>query len=321
MRHDLFSFAFACFLPFVSAQWGGHYWNHPSRTWGYPPPSVAPASLTFTATQQPQAPYQSEAYPEPTQTEGEGPQTDRTGGGNTPTTNQPSEPTGAGSPSATGSSPSSESSTPASPNGNPDNTPAKGVIYDSVTSSRAVSLAPAWACNWDSSPGVSNPPFEYVPQMWGPGHTLSDLSSSDYVLFYNEPDECQSGAGGSCVSQTDTVQQFTSTFVPAASGKKVSTPCVTNGGASFLQAFLGSVGGSAVQVLCFHWYGSDLGSLQSAVQTFKQIQQQYNIPEIWISEMGVNGNPTDISQYTQYLDGAVTRYAYNLNNLGSGGSL
>lgn len=321
MRHVLFSFAFSCFLPLTLAQWGGHYWNHPSRTWGYPPPSLAPAPFTTSATQQPQGPYQSEGYPEPSQTEGEEPQTYPTGGGNPTATNQPGEPTEAGFPSATGSSPSSESSTPASPSGTPDNTPAKGVIYSSGTSSQALSLAPAWACNWASSPGVSSPPFQYVPQMWGPGATLSDLSGSDYVLFYNEPDECQSGAGGSCVTPTDTINQFKSTFVPATSGKKVSTPCVTNGGASFLQTFLGSVGGSAVDILCFHWYGDDLGSLESAVQTFKQIQQQYNIAEIWISEMGVNSKPTDVSQYTQYLDGAVDRYAYNLFYLGSGGSL
>ncbi len=323
MRHTTpFSFACLLFLPSAFAQWGGHNWNRPSRTWGYPPPSMPPATVVPIPTQQPQGPFQSEGYPQPSQTEGGGPQTYQTGGGFPPETIQPTEPTGAGIPSATGSSPSSQFSTPASTNGTSDHTSAKGVIYKYPdTSSQAVSLDPSWACNWDSSPGISNPPFEFVPQMWGPGATLSDLSGSDYVLFYNEPDECQSGAGGSCVSQSDTVRQFQTTFVPATSGKKVSTPCVTNGGASFLQSFLGSVGGSAVDVLCFHWYGDDLGSLQTAVQTFKQIQQQYSIKEIWINEMGVSSKPSDVSQYTEYLDTAVDRYAYNLFYLGSGGTL
>ena len=309
-------------MPIVSAQRRVHDWNLPSQTWIYPPPSATPSTFITIATQQPQGLYQAESSVIPSQIESAAPpQSFPTGGGET---NQPGEPVATGVPSATGSPPTSQSSAPHSTNGTSDNTPAKGVIYKYPdTSSQAVSLAPAWACNWDSTPGVSNPPFQYVPQMWGPGHTLPDLSGTDYVLFYNEPDECQPGAGGSCVSQTDTVSQFQSTFLPATSGKKVSTPCVTNGasGVSFLQAFLGKVGGSTVDIVCFHWYGDDLGSLQSTVSTFKQIQQQYSIPEIWISEMGVNSKPTDVSQYTQYLDSAVDRYAYNLFYLGAGGTL
>ena len=89
-----------------------------------------------------------------------------------------------------------------------------------------------------------------------------------------------------------------------------------------METFLQGVGSGAVDVLCFHWYGDDLGGLQSSVQTFSQLKSTYNIPEMWISEMGVNSKPSDISSYTQYLDGGVVnRYAYNLYFLGSGGTI
>ena len=55
--------------------------------------------------------------------------------------------------------------------------------------------------------------------------------------------------------------------------------------------------------------------LQQVVGTFSGLASQYDIPELWISEMADTSNPSDLSPYTNYLDGAVDRYAYNLNDL------
>ena len=162
-----------------------------------------------------------------------------------------------------------------------------------------------------------------MPQLWGPSHTIttSDTANSDYVLFYNEPDNCQ-GTGGSCVGAPQAITDFTSKMKPfQTAGKKVSTPCVMNPSSAYMETFLKGFDKGALDILCFHWYGDDLAGLQSTVQTFKSLQQTYQVKELWISEMGVNSKPSDVSQYTQYLDGAVDRYAYNLYNLGSGGTL
>ena len=318
-------------LPATFAQ-RGQGWLSPSRTLGYGYPPVTP-SVTTLATIAPgetppiQSTIQTGNSPETVQT-GEGPATIQTGsspasvqtGGQPVQTNQNPSTIGAGSTaSPTGSSPT----TPSSSSNSTDKTAAKGVVYDSGTAQQAISLAPAWACDWDATPDTSGYNFQFVPQLWGPTHTIttSDVASSDYVLFYNEPDNCQ-GTGGACVGDTQAISDFNSRMKPFQSaGKKVSTPCVMNPSSSYMETFLQGFSKGAMDVLCFHWYGDDLSGLQQTVQTFKSLQQTYQIGELWIGEMGVNSKPSDISQYTQYLDGVVNRYAYNLNFLGSGGTV
>lgn len=196
----------------------------------------------------------------------------------------------------------------------------KGVVYNPGDAQRAVSLAPDWACDWDSTSGLSDPPFTFVPQLWGPTHTISASDVADAVLYYNEPEICATGAGGSCVPTPQVISDF-SGFQTQMAGKQISTPCTSNGpaGVAMMTAFLAAYP-TGVDILCFHWYGTDLAGLQSTVNQFKGLLPSgTSISQVWISEMGDNNIPTDISQYTDYLDGAVDKYAYNLYNLGAGG--
>ena len=296
----LFTYLLLSFLSTSFAQRGHPGWNRPATTVVQPATTPAPGTGS------------------PATVEGASPPASVQIGGQ-PAASDPSAVNGGSSVSATGSSSGTQSSTPSSS----DNTPAKGVIYNSANAQQALTQAPAWACDWDVTPDVSGYKFEFVPQLWGPTHTITtaDTGTSDYVLFYNEPDNC-SGTGGSCVGVQQTITDFTSKIKPfQTAGKKVSTPCVENPSTDYMTQFLKAFPKGSVDILCFHWYGDSLSELQSTVQSFKSIQSTYGCSELWISEMGVNSNPSDISQYTQYLDGAVDRYAYNLYNLGAGGKV
>ncbi|KAK4692268.1 hypothetical protein P7C71_g4902, partial [Lecanoromycetidae sp. Uapishka_2] len=195
-----------------------------------------------------------------------------------------------------------------------------GVLYDTGDVGTANSLSPAWTCDWDSVPLGDSTGF--VPQEWGPGpdHLLTqeEADISDYAMFYNEPNNC--GGGGSCVTPTQTISDFGS-FKTNITGKKLSTPCYANGGSDLMDSFLDTWSGS-VDVACFHFYGkNDLAGLKSAVEAFAAVQQKHGISELWLSEFGDYDNPTDISQYTDYLASAVNRWAYNINYLGAGGTI
>lgn len=307
----LFTYVLLSVMPTAFAQRGHPGWNRPAPTFGQP------------ATTPVNAPVQTGTAPgtgsPATVGGGSPPASVQTGGQPAPSNQNPSAVNGGSIASVTGSSAGTQSSLPSSS----DNTPAKGVIYNAANAQQALSQAPAWACDWDVTPDVSGYKFEFVPQLWGPTHTITtaDTGTSDYVLFYNEPDNC-SGTGGSCVGVQQTITDFTSKIKPfQTAGKKVSTPCVENPSTDYMKQFLGAFPKGSVDILCFHWYGDTLAELQSTVQSFKSIQSTYGCSELWLSEMGVNSNPSEISQYTQYLDGAVDRYAYNLYNLGAGGKV
>lgn len=197
---------------------------------------------------------------------------------------------------------------------------AKGLIYNNAE--QANSMDVAWACNWGQTPGVSNPNFEYVPQLWGPkldfGETIAkNAAGSDFVLFYNEPD-IPTSQGGCGVDVGTTVQDWHTYMKPLQDqGKLVSTPCVANSNGAFMDTFLSSFPHGTMDVLCFHWYGPEIEGLKRTVDEFKGYADKYGIKQLWISEMAVLPLPADLSEYISYLDGAVDRYAYNLNNLGT----
>lgn len=199
-----------------------------------------------------------------------------------------------------------------------------GMVYDAddaASVSRAASMKVAWGCDWTGTSAISNPSFAYKPQLWGPTKpiTATDATDSDLVFYYNEPELCS--GGGSCVAVEATYGSFPS-FKSQFAGKKVSSPCTSAGGATFMTEFLGNVTRGSVDVLCFHWYGTDdLAGLKTTVNTFLAIGKSAGITEFYINEMGDYSNPTDISQYTDYLSGAVHGYAYNLANLGTGGTI
>jgi len=169
---------------------------------------------------------------------------------------------------------------------------------------------------------MDNPPFEFVPQLWGQKDGMassiaSNCAGAKACLYYNEPD-IPASEGGSDIAVGQAITDFQHIMAPIRlAGTKVSTPCVANSDSSYMSTFLEGVGKGQVDIMCFHWYGNDVGGLQSTVETFKSLASQYGIEELWINEWAVQPAPSDLSSFTSYLDGAVTRYAYNMNDMGS----
>ena len=216
---------------------------------------------------------------------------------------------------ASSSAPAASSSAPSTPK----TAGAKGVAYNTPAQASQVSGL-AWACNWGQTADVSNPSFEFVPQLWGNKPGMADSIKSNCAgakacLFYNEPD-MSLAVGGSGIDVNTAISDFTSIMKPIQSaGSKVSTPCVANSDSSYMQTFVSAFPSGSIDIMCFHWYGNDLEGLKSTVGTFQALASQHGIKEMWINEWAVQPAPGDLSSYTSYLDGAVTRYAYNMNDI------
>ncbi len=144
----------------------------------------------------------------------------------------------------------------------------------------------------------------------------SNAAGAKNALFYNEPDMPQS-VGGSGIDVGTAIQDFSTYMKPLQDkGVKVSTPCVANSDNQYLEQFLGGLPkGTTVDILCFHWYGPDIGGLQSTVKQFKDTASSYGIKEVWINEWAVQPAPNDLSSFTSYLEQNVDRYAYNMNDM------
>ena len=196
---------------------------------------------------------------------------------------------------------------------------AKGVAYNTPAQATQISGL-AWACNWGQLVTLESPPFEYVPQLWGKKEGMvesikANAAGAKACLFYNEPDKTLD-VGGSQIDIGTVISDFTSVMKPIqAAGTKVSTPCVANSGLDFMTSFVKAFDKGSIDIMCFHWYGNDVGGLKSVVESFQALATEYEIKEMWINEWAVQPAPNDLSSYTSYLDGAVTRYAYNMNDI------
>ena len=282
---------------------GGNPWGGP---WGHQPPPPPPSTSSTSSVYVAPAPQYTPPQPS-------NPPPQNTGGQEQPPPTTTAAAGGEVSPSAS-PTPSSSTSSPK------DSTGAKGLVYNDASQANTMSIA--WGCNWGQTAGISNPNFEYVPQLWGQKNDFastiaSNAASAKAVLFYNEPD-IPTSEGGSGIDVGQTISDFNTYMAPLkSSGKKVSTPCVANSDNDYMDQFLSGVGSGAVDIMCFHWYGNDISGLQGTVETFKALASKHGVSELWISEMAVQPTPSDLSPYLSYLNGAVDRYAYNLNDLGS----
>ena len=219
--------------------------------------------------------------------------------------------------SAPASAPSA-SSAPVSGGG--DTTGPKGVAFNTLEQLESVEGI-AWACNWGQENIDTDLKFDYVPQLWGPKNDFqqtikASCSGKEHCLFYNEPDMPLS-EGGCQVDVGQTISDFYTYMGPVRkAGSKVSTPCVANSNADYMEEFLGKVGAGNVDIMCFHWYGTEVSDLLGYVKTFTDMAHKYDIPEVWINEWAINpGGPSDLAPFAAALDKAVTRYAYNMNNM------
>ena len=235
-----------------------------------------------------------------------------------------------------------ESSAPKKSSPNTSGVKPRGLLYASGGLPAAQAFDKAnigWCADWDSSvtPGnganVGSIECQFVPML----HSIDDnhlhwweantASGFDYLMAFNEPDNCGGGQGGSCMGEGDAVANWNKYMKPK-SGKLVS-PAVMNSGSQWMSNFLDQCTDCNIQALAFHWYGevddidSTPGSLSATVKTFKALADKHGIPELWISEMAPRSTPSadQMSAYLKFLEdesNGITRYAFNGLNTGSG---
>lgn len=114
------------------------------------------------------------------------------------------------------------------------------------------------------------------------------------------------------------------------------TPATTNDlttknvGLDYMTQFLAGCTDCKFQAIACHWYGNawDIndtpGGLEPTIQAYQKLQKQYNIPELWVSEMAPNQAPTtaQMDALLSYLDSSdVKRYAFNGLDTGTGQQL
>jgi hypothetical protein len=196
-----------------------------------------------------------------------------------------------------------------------------------------------WGWNWDSSPAPASGAatgslnVQYVPMLLTLDSTHtgvweSNSAGAEWIMGFNEPDQC--GGGGGCMQVSDVVQGWNTHFA-GKSASKVS-PATTNDiqtqgkGLSYMSEFLSACTGCKFDALAFHYYGpgSDLSVLKNTISAYQKLQQQYGIAELWITEMAPTDSPgpSEIVSMLNYLDSSgVNRYAFNGLNTGSGVSL
>ena len=247
-----------------------------------------------------------------------------------PAQQSPAQQAPAASPSSQAPPPAAQSSSGKPSGGSGGGKKAKGVAYNTAAQVAQVSDA-AWGCNWAQLVDLNPVPngFEYVPQLWGKktcgtgddstddcknfGRDVHNANAS-YALFYNEPDMPFS-AGGSQLDVGTVIPDFHTYMQPLqAQGVKVSSPCVAANDVEYLKTFLAGIKGN-VDVLCFHWYGPSVDSLTKTVNIFKQVASDHKIGEVWMNEWAAQPPPPSLSDFTGYLDNAIDRYAYNMNDM------
>ena len=193
---------------------------------------------------------------------------------------------------------------------------AKGAAYNTADQVQGRDIA--WGCNWGQEPGLS-PTFDYVPQLWGKKNGFdttikANSASAKAVLYYNEPD-ISTDLGGSGIDVGTAISDFSIMQDIQKLGKKISSPCVANSGLDYADQFLSAFPKGSVDILCFHWYGEGVENLKIVVDQFAKLKETHGCSEMWINEWAVQPTPSDLSEYTSYLDGAVDRYAYNMNDI------
>lgn len=221
---------------------------------------------------------------------------------------------------------------------------ARGLLYGSLPAAQAFDMSSiGWCWDWDSSvtpssgQNVGSIGCDFVPQLLSDAsvHTSiwsGNAAGASYVMGFNEPDNC--GGGGACMSVTQAVASW-GTYLNGMEAALVS-PATTNDlvtkntGYDYMTQFLAQCHGCKFQALSFHWYGNSWdindtpGGLEPTIKAYQKLQQQYNIPELWIPEMAPNQAPTQdqMTALLAYLDSsAVTRYAFNGLDTGTGQQL
>ncbi|PVH68028.1 glycoside hydrolase family 128 protein, partial [Cadophora sp. DSE1049] len=147
----------------------------------------------------------------------------------------------------------------------------RGVAYNDASFVSAFSEYPkvTWAYNWaDVTPDIPSS-IEYVPMLWGLGHTQdwesnakkAISSGSTHLLAFNEPDT-DSQAN---LPVAAAVVGYLVHMQPFAGKAKLGSPAVTNGGGhmglGWLKDFLLGCSSCTVDFVAIHWYnGGNAGA-------------------------------------------------------------
>ncbi|KAH8707066.1 glycosyl hydrolase catalytic core-domain-containing protein [Phaeosphaeriaceae sp. PMI808] len=193
-----------------------------------------------------------------------------------------------------------------------------------------------WIYNWDSKSQFTNTGFEYVPMLHSnrPDHTgpwkrnveaaVSVVRESPtHLLGFNEPDMCQPGGGGSCMSVQEAVDTWQKHMEPLKSLKPkmyFGSPAVTNSGGSnegleWLRKFLEQCHDCKVDFICIHWYDSakNFAYFKQHIEETRKVAQGR---PIWITEFKASGSDEEAMRFMDealpWLDGTsdIHRYAY-----------
>jgi hypothetical protein len=113
-----------------------------------------------------------------------------------------------------------------------------------------------------------NPALRFIPQLWGLAGDVvgawdsnvrasqeNDLNT-DAILSFNEPDNCQPGTGGTCMSVSDAVDGYRAHMSQYGDVYKLGSPAVTNGpqGLEWTKEFLNQCSGCQIDFVPIHWY-------------------------------------------------------------------
>ncbi|KAF1914088.1 hypothetical protein BDU57DRAFT_541452 [Ampelomyces quisqualis] len=192
-----------------------------------------------------------------------------------------------------------------------------------------------WCYNWYPTSDETSTPFEYVPMLWGNHDDVTrkwasavqqaanaQINSPTHLLSFNEPDICEPGAGGSCMSVPSAVAAWNQWMQPAKSIKEkmyLGSPAVSNGahgrGLDWLRDFITACTSCSVDFICIHWYDA-----ATNVEHFKRhVDAARTVAAgrpIWITELGPRGTDEEIKTFLDQVipwleaSGDVHRYAF-----------
>jgi len=157
----------------------------------------------------------------------------------------------------------------------------------------------SWYYNWspNASDKVDDPNATFIPMIWGKGNmndkdlAAAKNSKSPMILTFNEPDH-----GEQAKMSVDEALGYWDKL--EATGKKLSSPAVTNGpdGVKWLDEFMSKAKASGKQVdsISLHWYGSSSQPTNEKVAALKSyiedVHKKYPDKPINLTEFGVDAS-------------------------------
>ncbi|KAL8278036.1 hypothetical protein RQP46_009496 [Phenoliferia psychrophenolica] len=143
----------------------------------------------------------------------------------------------------------------------------KGICFNDIKEVNALGGAISWAYNWDSvGPGLPGG-VAYYPMLWS--------NAADHT-------------NGWTMTPAQAVSAWKQYLQPYAGRVTLVSPAITNGGASWMTAFLNQCTGCTIDVVATHWYDT-----ATNIQYFKNyLTDLHNSTgkDIWLTEFMGTGS-------------------------------